>query len=134
MKSNRRQLAETIGQRTLDVVDMDSLATEVAAYLVAEQQVVEFDSLIRDIMQYRADKGVIEATVVSAYEVDKQTDADITKLLKVAYPTATAIKLNHALDPEIIGGVRIDLANEVLDLTTQSKLNKFKRLTGAGKG
>lgn len=133
MKPTRHQLAETIGRKTMGVVDMKTLAMEVAAYLIAEQQVAEFDSLIRDIMQYRADNGVVEVTAVSAHQLDDQNTADISELLKASYPDATTIRINQAIDPEVLGGVRINFPNEALDMTTQSKLNKFKRLTGAGK-
>lgn len=133
MKPTRHQLAETIGRKTMGVVDMKTLATEVAAYLIAEQQVAEFDSLIRDIMQYRADNGVVEVTAVSAHQLNDQNTADISELLKASYPDATTIRINQAIDPEVLGGVRINFPNEALDMTTQSKLNKFKRLTGAGK-
>ncbi len=133
MKPTRHQLAETIGRKTMGVVDMKTLAMEVAAYLIAEQQVAEFDSLIRDIMQYRADNGVVEVTAVSAHQLDDQNTADISELLKASYPDASTIRINQAIDPEVLGGVRINFPNEALDMTTQSKLNKFKRLTGAGK-
>lgn len=133
MKPTRHQLAETIGRKTMGVVDMETLAMEVAAYLIAEQQVAEFDSLIRDIMQYRADNGVVEVTAVSAHQLNDQNTADISELLKASYPDATTIRINQAIDPEVLGGVRINFPNEALDMTTQSKLNKFKRLTGAGK-
>ncbi|MEI6751026.1 MAG: F0F1 ATP synthase subunit delta [Candidatus Saccharibacteria bacterium] len=133
MKPTRHQLAETIGRQTLGIVDMDSLAIEVAAYLVAEQQVFEFDSLIRDIMQYRASNGVVEVTAVSAHQMDDQNTADISELLKVSYPDATTIRINQVIDPDVLGGVRLDFPNEVLDMTTRTNLNKFKRLTGAGK-
>jgi F0F1-type ATP synthase delta subunit len=33
----------------------------------------------------------------------------------------------------VIGGVRLSLANQQLDLSVESKLNKFKQLTAAGK-
>ncbi len=133
MKPTRHQLAETIGRKTMGVVDMKTLAMEVAAYLIAEQQVAEFDSLIRDIMQYRADNGVVEVTAVSAHQLDDQNTTDISELLKASYPDASTIRINQAIDPEVLGGVRINFPNEALDMTTQSKLNKFKRLTGAGK-
>ncbi len=133
MKPTRHQLAETIGRKTMDIVDMDTLAMEVAAYLIAEQQLAEFDSLIRDIMQYRADNGIVEVIAVSAHKLDDQNTADISELLKASYPDATTFRINQAIDPEVVGGVRINFPNEALDMTTQSKLNKFKRLTGAGK-
>jgi len=65
--------------------------------------------------------------------MDDQNTADISELLKVSYPDATTIRINQVIDPDVLGGVRLDFPNEVLDMTTRTNLNKFKRLTGAGK-
>ena len=85
-------------------------------------------------MQYRADRGVIEVTAVGAHVLDDTVINDVKALVRGRYPNAKSIQVNQVLDTEVVGGVRVDFANEVLDVTTQSQLNKFKRLTGAQKG
>lgn len=133
MKQSRHHLVEVIAQRTMKVRDTKKLAQEMAAYLLFEHQTANLESLVRDILQYRAEHGDLEVTAVSAHEFNHQVEADIRKLLKQTHPDARTVDINHELDPTVVGGLRLDLANEQLDLTTRGKLNKFKRLTGAGK-
>ncbi len=133
MIKSRHHLAAVIAKRTLHINGTDRLAQEIAAYLLSEQQTAELESLVRDIMQYRSDHGIVEAVVVSAHELTNDILADIRKVLKDNYPAADTILLDQQLDVSVVGGVRIDLANEQLDASTRGKLNTFKRLTGAGK-
>lgn len=129
MKIPRNELAKIIGERTLHIKDPSLLAREVAAYLLTENRIDDLDSLLRDIMQYRMDHGVVEAVAVSAHELDDVVHKDIQAILKTRYPEAKGIIVRDRQDPKVIGGVRIQLANEQLDLTVQSTLNKFKQLT-----
>ncbi len=133
MSKSRHHLAEVIAERSLKASNTKKLAQEVAAYLLHDGHTADLDSLVRDIMQYRADHGVVEVTAVSSHELDKTVVADIKRLLHDEYPHAKHVTINQHIDPRVVGGVRIDQANEQLDLTTRAKLNKFKRLTGAGK-
>lgn len=130
MKS-RLDLAEVIAERTMHLHDLTKLKRAVAAYLLEENDVEELDSLMRDVLAYRANHGHVEATVVSAYPLSATVKADIMRALKAEYPKARSFILNQKVDTSVVGGLRIELANEELDLTVQSKLNTFKRLTAA---
>lgn len=122
-------MAKTIAERTIDVKDTKLLAQEIAAYLLQEKRTAELESILRDIMQYRTEHGSLEAVAVSAHNLKPQVMEEITQLLKSAYPHAKSVNLSQRLDESVIGGVRIDMANEHLDLTVSAKLAKFKRLT-----
>lgn len=127
----RHHIAEVIGERTLGVSDPARLAREIAAYLLSENLTYELESLVRDVMEYRMKKGVIEAKLVSAHALGREVEADVRKILHDEYPNAKQIRIDQELEPETVGGVRIELPNEQLDLTVRSKLNTFKRLTEA---
>lgn len=130
-KNSRHHLAEVIGERTLGVSEPTQLAREIAAYLLSENLTYELESLVRDVMEYRMKKGVIEAKLVSAHALGREVEADVRKILHDEYPNAKQIRIDQELEPETVGGVRIELPNEQLDLTVRSKLNTFKRLTEA---
>ena len=132
MKVPRHILAQAIAERTLSIDDPKLLAREIAAYLLVERRVNELESILRDIMQYRAEHGVLEAEVVTAHAVQNQVLGEVKQLLQAAYPTAVKVHVSPHLDPSVIGGVRVDMANEQLDMTVAAKLATFKRLT-AGK-
>ena len=131
--SSRLELAEIIGERTLHIESTVTLKDAIAAYLLEENDVDDLDSLMRDVLAYRTAHGYVEATIVSAYPLMSGTKAEIRELLKAEFPAAKEIYMNENSDPEVVGGVRIELAGEELDLTIKAKLNTFKRLTAARK-
>lgn len=124
----RQELAEIIGKRTLGARNRTELVSSIAAYLAGAHKSVDLDSLIRDVLLYRQASGIIEAVAVSAHELSPVVIRDIEALLKEHYPKAKTILVDQKLDPAVVGGVRIELPNEVLDLSVKSKLNLFKRL------
>jgi F0F1-type ATP synthase delta subunit len=132
VKVPRHLLTEAIAKQTLEVTDSKQLAREIAAYLLIERRTAELESIMRDIMQYRQDHGALEADVISAHDVSNAALADVKHLLQEAYPHAKTITLTHRLDSSVIGGLKVDLPNEQLDMTIRAKLSKFKTLTGAG--
>ena len=128
MKTPRHILAQAIAERTLHITDDKLLAREIAAYLLEERRTNELESILRDIMQFRGAHGVLEATIISAHEISETVRGEVTQLLNAAYPSAKTIHVAHRQDVTVIGGIRIDMANEQLDMTVASKLATFKRL------
>ena len=126
---SRRHLSEVIGERTMHVRGTKELAREVAAYLLDTRETADLESLIRDIMEFRANHGIVEAVAVSAHELNNEIVRDIKRILKVEYPRAKSITVTNRLDPSVVGGVRVELANKQLDLTVREKIDTFKRLT-----
>jgi F0F1-type ATP synthase delta subunit len=129
MKVNRHHLARVIAERTTHLADATELAHEIAAYVLHERYTGSLDSLLRDVMQYRLEHGVVEATAISAHPLTAQVLDDIKGILRDEYPHAKAVMVDQVQDPSVVGGVRIELAQEQLDMTVAAKLNKFKRLT-----
>lgn len=127
--SSRHHLAEVLAERTLHVSDTGALANEVAGYLLLNGQTDQLESLMRDIMAYRAERGVVEATAVSANPLSGQDVEDIKNILKAEYPHAKQFTIDQEQSPEVVGGVKLNLPGEQLDLTVKSQVNKFKRLT-----
>lgn len=134
MRESRHHLAEVIAERTMHMTDSKLLAQEIAAYLLSEYRTAEFESLLRDIMQYRAEHGLVEATVVTAHDLTAEIKKELQAVLKDEFPKAKSFKLHESTDPEIVGGLRLELPNEQLDLSVRAQLAKFKRLTNHGKG
>jgi len=128
---SRRHLSEVIAEKTLGLPER-KLAREVAAYLMETGHTARLEPLLRDIMLWRAEHGVVEAVAVSAHELTSKVIDDIRDILHEHYPKARTILIETRLDPGVVGGVRIELAREQLDLTVQGKLNKFKRLISEG--
>ena len=131
MKIGRSRIAQALEERLQSGASPSKVAKETAAYLLAEGRVGDLDSLMRDIEQLRADKGVIEVQARSAFPLSASSKTDIKTRLKKAYPSAKTIIIDERLDPSVIAGVRLELANEQLDLSIENTLNRFKQLTAA---
>ncbi len=129
----RPQIANTIAKQTLDQHDTTKLKKAIASYLLEENRVDELDSIMRDVIAYRAAHGHVEVTVVSAYPISAAVKADVLEAVKQQSPGAASYVINQRLDPDVIGGIRIEFDGHELDLTVQAKLNKFKQLTAARK-
>ncbi len=129
MKTPRTRIAQTIADMTLKSGSSKKLSQEIAAYLLGERRVNELDSVLRDVQADWAEAGFVEVVASSAFPLSAATKADITKQIQKLYPNAKQIIVTEAHDPEVIGGVKLALANQQLDLTIEAKLNKFKQLT-----
>ncbi len=129
VKIPRHQVAAALAKRSLGNVNAPKFATEIAAYLLAERRTSELDSLLRDIMQYRADNGIVEVIAASAHPLTHQVNSNIEMQVRELYPSAKQIIITPEHDETAVGGVRLELANQQLDLTVRNKLNLFKQLT-----
>lgn len=133
MKSPRTKIAGAIAAKTLKSGVSRRLSQEIAAYLLSERRVGDLDSILRDVQNDWAAAGYVEVTAASAHPLTDAIKADITRQVKSLYPDARQVIITEVADPEVIGGVRLNLPNQQLDLTIEAKLNKFKQLTAAGK-
>lgn len=129
MKVSRSELVQVIAERTLHLKDSKELAKEIAAFLIDQNQKTDLNSLLRDVMQYRLNLGVTEAVLVSAHELTPQVIKDVRDLLQSHLPGSKEIVIDQKIDSDVVGGVRIELPRERLDLTVVAQLNTFKRLT-----
>lgn len=129
---SRHDIAAHIAGKSLSK-DTSGLAREVAAYLLAEGRTSELDSLLRDVMLARVELGVIDVNVVSKYDLTEQVRTEIRAQISSLYPSAKRIELNEYHDDNVIGSIRVELADKQLDLSVQAKLNKFKSLVATGK-
>jgi F0F1-type ATP synthase delta subunit len=129
MKTPRHDIADVIAKRNLKAGASKKFASEIAAYLLDEGRVSELDPLLRDIQADWAEQGYVEAIAVSAHPLGAKAKTLIKDKVRSLYPKAKKIIITEQHDPEALGGVRIELPNQQLDLSIEAKLNKFKQLT-----
>ncbi len=129
MKIPRAQLAAVIGEKTLHQTDVRRLAKAIAAYLMEQKSIDQLESLMRDVLAYRQAHGIVEADVVSAHDLSNEARQGITELVKDHYPAAKNVVIHENHDASVIGGFKINFAQEQLDLSVRAKLDTFKHLT-----
>jgi F-type H+-transporting ATPase subunit delta len=111
---------------------LNTLVKEVSGDLTAEQQnfvrvLVENERLqvlpeIRDLFVALKNEheGVLEAEIASAFPLDDATLASLKADLEARFKAA--INVTVTLAPELIGGVRIAVGDEVIDASVRGKL------------
>jgi F0F1-type ATP synthase delta subunit len=129
MKTSRLTLAEIIGAKSMKPTGQKRLSRETAAYLLGNSRTNELDSLLRDVWQYWAEHGYVEVIASSAFSLSAKVQADIRRQIRALYPQAKQIIITERRDPEVVGGVRLELPNQQLDLSLRAKLNEFRQLT-----
>lgn len=130
MKTPRHQIASVLAEKSLHGgFKPGDFSRSVAAYLLDTGRTGELNSLLRDVMQKRAGCGIVEVAAVSAHKLSDSVKEEILGLIKEIRPEAKQIIISEVHDPELIGGVRLELPNQQLDLTVRGKLNRFKQLT-----
>ncbi|WP_333842821.1 F0F1 ATP synthase subunit delta [Pelomicrobium sp.] len=68
----------------------------------------------------RQQEGVLEVEIESAYELDEAQKAELVQWLKAKYRREVSARVR--VEPELIGGVRIHVGDEVLDASVRGKL------------
>ena len=129
MKQPRHKISNYIAKTTLENGITHNLTSEIAAYLLNDNRISDLDSILRDIRQYWADHGMVEVIAISAFDISTKIHNDIKAEIMKIYPSANKVIVTEQRDPSVIAGVRLELANQQLDLSIQSKLNKFKQLS-----
>jgi len=71
-----------------------------------------------------ASSGVSDATVYSAFPIDDAQLADVMASLEKRF--ARKLKAVVAVDPELIGGIRVVVGDEVLDTSVKARLEQMK--------
>jgi F0F1-type ATP synthase delta subunit len=128
-KASHHDIAEAVLAMLQRGEAPDQVATSLAGYLIAERRTRELDSLMRELemRRYRQD-GVVEATVLSARELDDAVRQTIKQLLG-----AKEVQLHQRLSPDVVGGVKVQALDKQLDLSIRSKLQRLKSVTTSGR-
>lgn len=118
---SRRKLAAYAAEKMLAGTPKKAILKELAAYLVDTKRTREMELLVRDIEDTLASRGVVVANVATAHPLSAGMKSEINKLIG-----AKNVQLREAVDPTVLGGVRIELPGKRFDGTMRHKLNALK--------
>ena len=121
-KLSRRKIAAVWADELIKGRD---ITAQVAAYLIEARRVSEADLIVRDTESALAARGVMVADVTSAHELSADARAAIETFLATARG-ATRVELRTTVDTDVLGGVRVNTADEQLDATIRGRLNQLK--------
>ena len=122
---SRRAIAEYISAGLIDGTSKKTLLNQLAAYLVASRRTKELDLIVRDIEFNLSQKGVVQTTITSAFDLSAETKKALEAFVK-SKTKATQVSLTSVVEPSVIGGVKISIPGRELDQTVAHKLTVLK--------
>src|SRR4051812_11456136 len=119
---SRRKIAAFVADSFIkDSSSMAQTVQSVAAYLVDTRRTREIDLLVRDIEDALATRGIVIADVTSAHPLTSTLKDEIARLVG-----GDSLQLREAINPMLIGGIRIDVPGKRFDGTVRRKLTALK--------
>jgi len=119
---NPRLLPTQVAQLFLDVAGPVSTEQQNFVRLLVDNERLQVLPEIRDLYLElkNAQEGVQEATIASAFPLDDATLKNLVADLEARFKCRIRATVN--LDPELIGGVRIAVGDQVIDASVRGKL------------
>ena len=120
-------------KRIMDEIFADQVCKPVLGLihvLIDKRREPVFDNIVAEFAKYRDEhEGRVHARVTSAKALDDdQREALIAALSK---STGKSVELNERINPSVIGGIRVNLGDYVLDGTLLRKMNELRRSLAA---
>ena len=122
---SRRSMAEYIADGLIAGKNKQDLFTQLAAFLVDTRRIKEVDLIVRDIEFMLSEKGVINGTITSAFDLSAETKNALEAFVKEK-TNATSVSLVSNVDASVIGGVKINVPGRILDQTIAHQLTVLK--------
>src|SRR3712207_5088743 len=79
---------------------------------------------------WQEENKVLPVRITSAIELDEQTVAGIGE--RIGERTGRKIELRSAVDPDILGGIVLQVGNNVLDASIRNRLENLRRQVARG--
>ena len=94
-------------------------------FLLKKRRVQFFEQIASDFEKlYKEKLGIMEATLISVKKVEEKLQEKLIN--KLQKETGKKIQLLNKLDPALIGGSILILANQVVDYSIRNRLNGLK--------
>ena len=120
---SQRRLAAYVAGQLLASGDKKRLVKELAAYLIETGRVRDLNQVVAAIEEALALRGAVVATVTTARPLSPENKQAIVKQFT---PTGAKLYIREQIDPNVIGGFKIELPGSQFDGTVIHKLTTLK--------
>lgn len=125
LRLSRRKISTYIAGELAAGHESKKLIQELAGFLIDSRRTKELELVVRDIEYELRSRGTVLAWVTSARDLTTATKAEVTKLIKDR-TNAKHVELQQIVDPTVLGGVKIDIPGQQLDLTIARRLSRLR--------
>ena len=123
--ASRRILARHVAERLASENNRSEVIEQLAGYLVAHKMTPQLGMVLADIERNLAQKGVVQARVVTARPLTDELRSYVESYVKNAEAAKTII-LNESVETDIIGGIIVETPNKRFDASVASQLKRLK--------
>jgi len=122
---SRRSIAQYIATGLVEGKSKTVLLQQLAGFLVDTRRTKEIDLIVRDIEFNLAEKGYVQATITSAFDLSAETKKALEAFVKQE-TNATQVSLSSLIDESVLGGVKIAVPGREIDQTVAHQLTVLK--------
>ncbi|RWZ78655.1 MAG: hypothetical protein EOT05_02815 [Candidatus Microsaccharimonas sossegonensis] len=123
---SRRSIARYIANGLIEGTHSKKiLLKQLAGYLVETRRTKELELIVRDIEFALVEKGMVQASVISAFDLTAETKKALVAFVKTKM-SAAQVNVSHIIHPNVIGGVKITVPGRELDQTIARRLTVLK--------
>ena len=124
-KITKQQIAEVVAELLDKGLSLSRLTRAIAAYLVAQRRTKELDAIMRDIIKFRASRGIRETTLTSAFPLDTATRESLKEIILQYYSGTKRLIVHEQQDKSLVGGLRLETDDLRLDISVHTQLQRL---------
>lgn len=124
-KTTNQKIAQAINGLLEENVDPGTVSSSLAAYLIEERRTGDTDSILRQLESIRSQNGIREVIVTSAFAPGDSTTQTIRQIFSDYYGRVKTLVIKYRKQPDVIGGLRAETSDALLDFTIASRLQRL---------
>lgn len=115
-----------IGMKNREGQDLDLFIQNIIKFLVRKKVISKYKDIISK-LQNLIDKenGLLKVKITSTEALSDSTKKELENVLLARYKAKSLI-FNENIDNSLIGGLKIEIQNEIIDLSISNKLQKLQ--------
>jgi F-type H+-transporting ATPase subunit delta len=109
-----------------DGIELDAIIKK-AVNLITKKHLMSKSKEILIQLEKIIDKkdAIVRAKISSKIKIDKKASDDIDDFIKKRYKAKNTI-LEFEIDPKLLGGIKIEVGDEIIDTTLKNKIKKLE--------
>lgn len=127
-KTKNTDIAKAIHLATVGKTgaDLSSALKSVVRFLARNRLLSQSPKILGELAKIsNKENGIVEANTWSVLKLDEKMKVTLGQVLKKKY-SAKGVVFNEKLDARVLGGVKVEVGDEVIDLTIKNKINKLQ--------
>ncbi len=106
--------------------ELDQLITNTTHFLAEKHLLGKAPQVIEALEKIiNIDEGIVRATISSKEKLQKKMVAEVEEIVKKRYK-AKDVYLSFIEDKKLLGGIKIEVGDEVINMTLKNKLDKLQ--------